>query len=574
MRGSIRRRGSTYTWYISVPDPVTGERRQRSKGGFRTKRECQEALSEALARQREGTFVRSSSRGLGAFLVDEWLLAVRPPRVRPSTWASYRMAVERHIVPALGGVLLQGLTPAHLTAFYRMLLDDGRRDGRGGLAPKSVRNIHGVLHAALRDAVRWGYLPRNIAGAADLPKGLTPEMHVWSPEQLRAFLDQVRGDPLYAGWLLLATTGMRRGEVAGLRWVDVDLDAGRVSPRRPRVVVNYEVVVSEPKTAKGRRSLALDPATVAALRQHRTRQLEQQLAVGPRWQDSGLVFTWPDGRPIHPHRFSKWFEQHTRVAGLPKIRLHDVRHSYATAALAAGVPAKVVSERLGHANIAITMDTYSHVLPGLDAQAAGAVARLILGDAGQAPVRPVDRPLTSGRRAADGGEEVKGEPAGRGLVRAGGFEPPRPKTPGPKLPTRCAGECSPDLYQADAQAGWRASVPSHTALFRCLAARPVSNLVSMEVPVPSGRGRHRRSGPPRPGTDRPAGHGKADASLYQTDPLLPKPDQLGCRPGPTDELAAQRALSLTVDGRGIPLPAVPTGTRMARADDLAASPQR
>ncbi len=402
------------------------------QGRFRTKRECQEALNEALARLRQGTFVRSSLRSLAAFLVDEWLPAVRPPWVRPSTWASYRMAVERHIVPALGGVLLQGLTPGHLTAFYRALLEDGRRDRRGGLAPKSVRNIHGVLHAALRDAVRWGYLPRNVAAVADLPKGMAPEMRVWSPEQLRAFLDQVRGKPLYAAWLLLATTGMRRGEVAGLRWVDVDLDAGRLSPRRPRVVVNNEVVVSEPKTGKGRRSLALDHATIAALREHRTRQLEQRLAVGPHWQDSGLVFTWPDGRPIHPHRFSKWFEQHARAAGLPKIRLHDVRHSYATAALAAGVPAKVVSERLGHANIAITMDTYSHVLPGLDAHAAGTVARLILGDADQDEARPVDKPLTTGQPATDRGGEVKGEPAGQRVVRAGGFEPPRPRTPGPK----------------------------------------------------------------------------------------------------------------------------------------------
>jgi integrase len=198
----------------------------------------------------------------------------------------------------------------------------------------------------------------------------------------------VRRDPLYAAWLLLATTGMRRGEVAGLGWVDVDLETGRVSPRRPRVVINYEVVVSEPKTAKGRGSLALDPATVAALREHRSQQLQQRLAVGPRWQDSGLVFTWPDGRPIHPERFSRWFEQHAQAAGLPKIRLHDVRHSDATAALAAGVPAKVVSERLGHATIAITMDTYSHVLPGLDAQAAGTVARLILGDADQDAAQP------------------------------------------------------------------------------------------------------------------------------------------------------------------------------------------
>jgi integrase len=185
---------------------------------------------------------------------------------------------------------------------------------------------------------------------------------------------------LYAAWLLVATTGMRRGELAGLRWVDVDLDGGRASPRRPRVVVNYAVEVSEPKTAKGRRSVALDAVTVAALREHKERQTKDRAVVGPGWQDSGLVFTRLDGAPLHPDVISDWFERLAREAGLPKIRLHDVRHSYASAALAAGIPAKIVSERLGHATVQITLDTYSHVLPGLDAQAAETVARLILGD--------------------------------------------------------------------------------------------------------------------------------------------------------------------------------------------------
>jgi hypothetical protein len=210
------------------------------------------------------------------------------------------------------------------------------------------------------------------------------------------------------------------------------LEAGRVAVRRPRILVDYQVQVSEPKTAKGRRSLALDPVTVAALRAHRARQAEERLAVGGRYRDSELVFTRPDGTAVHPERFSDWFRQHVRAAGLPRIRLHDVRHSYATAALAAGVPAKVVSERLGHANIAITMDTYSHVLPGLDAEAAGTVARLILGDGDQEPARPVDKSLTEGRKAAGRGEEVKGERPGREGVRAGGFEPPRVAPPGPK----------------------------------------------------------------------------------------------------------------------------------------------
>jgi integrase len=222
MRGSVRKRGTTWTWYLDAPpDPLTGKRRQASKGGFRTKREAQQALNEALARLRDGIFVQPSQLTLGSFLLEEWLPAVRPPRVRPSTWESYRMNAETHIVPTLGHLPLQRLTPAQLTAFYRFLLDHGHQGG-GGLAAKTVRNIHGELHAALRDAVRWGHVARNVAASADLPKGMAPEMHVWSPEQFRAFLDHARRDRLYAAWLLFATTGMRRGEVAGLRWPDVD----------------------------------------------------------------------------------------------------------------------------------------------------------------------------------------------------------------------------------------------------------------------------------------------------------------------------------------------------------------
>jgi len=327
MRGSIRKRGSTYTWYLDVPDPVTGKRRQRSRGGFRTKRECQAALNEALAALRVGTFVESSKRTVASYLVDEWLPAMRPPRVRPSTWLSYQRNIERHVIPALGNMELQRLTPAQLTAFYRSLLTAGRLDGRGSLSAKSVKNIHGVLHSAFKDAMRWGYVARNVADATDPPKVVTPEMRVWSPTELRSFLAHVRDDRLYAAWMLFTTTGMRRGEVAGLRWSDVDLTTGRVTPRKPRVQVNYKVHVSEPKTAKGKRSLALDPVTVAALRRQRACQAEERLAVGPAWQDSGLVFTWPDGRPIHPERFSKWFEVRAIRSGLPRIRLHDLRHS-------------------------------------------------------------------------------------------------------------------------------------------------------------------------------------------------------------------------------------------------------
>jgi len=232
--------------------------------------------------------------------------------VRPSTWASYQGLLEAYVIPTLGGVELQQLTPGHLASLYQVLLASGRCPTPGGLSAKTVRNVHVLMHRALRDAVRWGYTVRNVADAADPPKAKAAELQVWTPGQLRAFLLHVRQDRHYAAWLLAATTGMRRGELLGLRWIDVDLAAGRVAVRQPRVVVDHAVYTSEPKTARSRRSIALDSATVAALREHQARQAAERVVIGPSYQDSGLIFTHPDGSPIHPHLFSDWFKQHVR----------------------------------------------------------------------------------------------------------------------------------------------------------------------------------------------------------------------------------------------------------------------
>ncbi len=220
--------------------------------------------------------------------------------VRPTTLDHYQRIVEAHVLPRLGAVPLQRLTAAKLNAFYADVLAGGRRDGRGDLSPKTVRHIHTTLHKALRDAVRWGHLARNPADQAEPPKPKTAEMKVWSAEQLRAFLLAVEPDRLYAAWMLMATTGMRRGEVLGLRWVDVNLDVGRLSVVQTLALVQERLVFGEPKTAKGRRSVALDPATVSALRSHRAGQLEERLAWGEAWQDTGLVFTREDGSPVAP----------------------------------------------------------------------------------------------------------------------------------------------------------------------------------------------------------------------------------------------------------------------------------
>jgi len=268
-------------------------------------------------------------------------------------------------------------------------------------------------------------VPHNRADDVDAPHGASPEQRVWTPEQLRAFLAHVRQDRLYALWLLLATTGMRRAELAGLRWSDVDFARARLTPRAPRVVVNYQVHESGTKTASGRRSLALDPATLEALREHRRRQAAER-AVAELVDRNDLVFTWPDGRALHPDLVTDWFRRHAKratweqdgrqKAGLPAIRLHDVRHSYATAALAAGIPAKIVSERLGHANVQITLDTYSHVIPGLDEQAAATVARLILEGPDTTPTgAPGGDAANSAAKTGNAphpGEEVRGEGPG------------------------------------------------------------------------------------------------------------------------------------------------------------------
>jgi integrase len=324
MRGAVYKRGSTWTWHFDIdPDPLTGRRRQRTKGGYKTKKAAEQALAEAIGQWRTGRLPQRSTHTLGHFLQQEWLPAVKP-RLRPSTWANYRTYTAAYVVPILGQIKLQALTPVQLNHLYAHLLERGRRktisDGRIGLAPKTVRNVHVMLHSALHDAMRWGYLVRNVAEAADPPAARSPEQKVWSPQELGAFLDHVRDDRLYALWLLVATTGMRRGELAGLRWVDIDFDHATVSPTIPRVVVDHQVHDSAPKTERARRRLALDPVTLAALQAQRKLQAEDRQTVGGRYRDHGYVFTWPDGRPLHPENIANWFEQHTSVLRLKSVR--------------------------------------------------------------------------------------------------------------------------------------------------------------------------------------------------------------------------------------------------------------
>jgi integrase len=374
----VHRRGKSWAYVVDVGrDPATGRRRQQTKGGFRTKRAAEDALSETVGALNDGSYVAPDPQTLGEW-IDRWLVTMAP-KVRSSTLRDYRAGLGR-VKDRLGQVKLQALRPLDVEGLYTSLLEDGHRYG-GGLAPKTVRNVHIALRRSLADAERFGLVQRNVAALVTPPAPVRAELQTWDAAEVRTFLASVHDDRNGPAYRLLATTGMRRGEALGLRWSDVDLDAARVTINRSLSVVDSELVWSSPKTSRSRRSVSLDPDTTASLRAQRRRQLEERVAAGDAWDDADLVFCDPLGGPLHPDRFTRAFGSAARRAGVKQIRLHDLRHTWATLALQAGIHPKVVSERLGHATTGITLDLYSHVQPELDASAATTVAQLFAADA-------------------------------------------------------------------------------------------------------------------------------------------------------------------------------------------------
>jgi integrase len=246
-----------------------------------------------------------------------------------------------------------------------------------------VRLVHAVIHKALSDATRKGSVIRNVADLADPPKissNARPKMEVWNADELRRFFELIEGHHLYAALYVKANTGMRRGEVLGLTWRTIDFDNSRLSVTQNVTAPNYQVSVSDVKSAHSLRTIDLDARTIAVLQSWRRHELEQQLATGVRIDDSGFVFAKPNGGPLHPDYFSQSFERLVAKMNLPRIRLHDLRHTHATLLLKEGVPPKVVSERLGHSSVAFTMQVYQHVLPGMQADAAESFGELVFGD--------------------------------------------------------------------------------------------------------------------------------------------------------------------------------------------------
>jgi integrase len=354
MQGSVRRHnGGGYRISFDVGINPDGTRRQYRKGGFRTKAEAQTALDAAITRFRSG-----QRMDIDDLTVEQWLsMWLASKHATTDSTRRHRQGhVDNYLVPHLGRVSLLQLRADHIDQMFAEIRAEGR------LSSATMHRIHSTLRAALNGAIRRQMLQYNPALQIELEPETRQPTSVWSPQDLTRFLQHSAGDGWYAAFHLCAMTGLRRGELAALRWDDVLLDEGLLR-------------VPKAKTPAGVRTVALDHTTVAVLRSHRVRQGQQRLAYGV--PDSGYLFTRLDATPAKPAMLLREFYRLTDAAGLPRIRLHDLRHTHASLGLAAGVPLKVMSDRLGHSTIVITANLYTHVLPAVQREAAETVAALI-----------------------------------------------------------------------------------------------------------------------------------------------------------------------------------------------------
>lgn len=342
---------------------ATGPKRRVVYG--RTRKEAHEKLVNAIADRDRGLVFQGENQKLSTFL-DCWLNGSVKGYVKPSTFESYERMIRNHIRPALGHKKLKTLAPDHVQYFYQSKLDDG-------LAPGTVHLMHGILHKALEQAVKWGAVPRNVCKAVTPPKPNPEEIRPLDAEQAKRLLEAAGGNRLEALYVLAVTAGLRVGELLGLKWEDMDVDTETLRIRRTKSQARTGPTFTAPKNCKGR-SIKLTRRAVEALKTHKAIQNAERLKAGSLWQDNNLMFCTTAGKPLDFRNLATAsFKPLLKKAGLPDIRFHDLRHTCATLLLSRGHHPKLVQELLGHASVALTLDRYSHVLPGMGDQTAAAM---------------------------------------------------------------------------------------------------------------------------------------------------------------------------------------------------------
>jgi integrase len=367
--GSIFKRklgGKVVGWVAMVDLGFENGKRKRQAFYGRNRDEVQGKLDEARHSLRKGTFVAGPKITTAQWL-ERWLRDVAKPNVRPSTFRRYKDLTEQHIAPGIGRIPLERLTPADV----RQLLNAKAET----LAPRTVHHIRAVLRTALHQAERDGLITRNAAALAESPHVERQEMKSLNPDQARAFQQAIKGDGEEALYLVALDSGLRQGEVLGLRWQDVDLATGVVRVSRALQRVNGKLELVDVKSKTSHRAIKLGAVAAQALRDHHARQSDESGRV--TWLPFGLVFTGAHGLPLDGTALTKRFQGVLKAAGLPRLRFHDLRHSSASLLLSQHIPARVVMERLGHSTITLTLNTYSHVIAELNQEAADAIDRVL-----------------------------------------------------------------------------------------------------------------------------------------------------------------------------------------------------
>ncbi len=370
MAGQLIQRGSSWRVRVFAGRDASGKRRYVSRTVRGSRREAQKELTRML-RDRDTHQLAAPARLTVESFLNAWLDTSVRPRLRGRTARDYADAVRVYLVPAIGNRKLSALSPADVRALYTKLT-------ARSLSARSVRKAHGVLHAALEQAVRDRLIPHNPAKLATdaLPRRVRREMHALTPEQAQALVGALEAQPRGALWLVLLTTGLRPGEALALTWSDVD--DNRISVRRALIErAGKQLYFEEPKTPKSRRTVPVLPEVARALQAHRAAQARARLAAGPEWANGDLVFCTSRGRALRQSNLLREFRKILESAELPRIRVYDLRHSFASLLGASGVSLKVVSEMLGHSTITLTADTYSHVFDTMKEHAASQLEKLV-----------------------------------------------------------------------------------------------------------------------------------------------------------------------------------------------------
>lgn len=370
MRGCVsKRKNGSYAYTIELgKHPETKRRRQKMQAGFATKKEAESALSKALTELGRGSYVEQTTETVQEYFTN--FLTAKHQNLRPGTFRAYKGLVNCHIIPRLGQILLAKLTPQHLIAMYEALRVERN------LSAQTINHVHKLLHDGLATAVRYELISKNVASLIQPPKIIRSKMSVWTDEQLVEFLAYSKPYRYSIIILLAATCGLRRGEAIALRWVDIDLAKGTLSVNQSYVRGEKGHVFQPPKTQAGVRTIALPQITIDALKRQKALLAQDKLAAGATYKDHGLVSQTKNGFPVSPYYFEvRWLDM-LRKSGLPQIRYHDLRHTHASLLLKMDVNPKIVSERLGHSSIGITLDRYSHTY-GVDYNAANKLNSLL-----------------------------------------------------------------------------------------------------------------------------------------------------------------------------------------------------